>query len=649
MHAAMAGLIGPLVLGQAQPAPQLVWGEAVAPLVADLQAWQPGWAEHPFVFLGPAELEAVRARRQQMPEAYAGLARQADDLLPREAPADPNQAAWEAVPLALIARLDGRPECAAAAWARIAAALDHGDWVMPPHKPLQVDLGYATIAENLALAFDWSYPDLSAEQRARGERDLAARLDLYRQIQADQSEWWAKAVHNWRTVICGDMGVVALVLRDADPQWRDALALSIEGVVASLEDNGQDGSYNEGVGYWGYGVGQGGIFAAALKSATAGRVDLFRHPYLAATGDFSLHFATPDGGSFGFEDGSHSDRPNPWLVALLAREYQRSDLQWLARSAGDQSLWTFLFTDPALPAQPTGAATGRFFPNIQTAVTRTAWADDATFLGLHAGSTTVNHAHLDVGTFILSARGRRLVSDPGVWSYDHSVLFFNNAGPRWDYEANSSVGHNVVLVEGQGQHYASECRGEITVAQFSPTLDRFVCDAGAAYGGLLKSWVRYVVFAKPDAVLIVDHVVPAQPAHLSWLLHPEGTIKPDDTRFTITNEDAALDGIIADFELRRPAEGYKVGVTERETFYHDRSDRPVRRMNRYLSFESLHQVAEWVVPVLLVARSAEAPPTTAAVSLEREADVLTVSATGIPGGDLRATLDLAAHTVEAQR
>ena len=38
-------------------------------------------------------------------------------------------------------------------------------------------------------------------------------------------------------------------------------------------------------------------------------------------------------------------------------------------------------------------------------------------------------------------------------------------------------------------------------------------------------------------------------------------------------------------------DGYRIGVAERTTFYHDRVDTPVRRVNRAVSFETLHRRA----------------------------------------------------------
>ena len=61
---------------------------------------------------------------------------------------------------------------------------------------------------------------------------------------------------------------------------------------------------------------------------------------------------------------------------------------------------------------------------------RTSWSDpNAIFLGFKAGSASVNHGHMDIGSFVLEADGLRWASDFGMQDYepllDQMVLLYD--------------------------------------------------------------------------------------------------------------------------------------------------------------------------------------------------------------------------------
>jgi len=386
------------------------------------------------------------------------------------------------------------------------------------------------------------------------------------------------------------------------------MRLSLTGVDVVLNAEGADGSHSEGVGYWGYGIGKAASFARCLKVFSGGAVDLFEHPYLKVTGDYAVHLSTPEGACFGYEDCS-PQVPNAALCALLASEYRQPAYQWVASLAGTgSSVELFLFTDPTLSAEPPSQyPTARYFPAIETVTMRSGWDAQATFLGIHAGKTTVNHAHLDIGTFWLVGGGFRLVGDAGIWPYDHGEFFFNSRGPRWDYEANATIGHNTVLVNGEGQTYAPGCEGNIVECRFGEAVDVVRVDVRAAYGNRLKRFDRTAIFLKPRLIVLVDELEAAEPAQFAWLLHPEGTLNVDDTRWIALNGTARLTVDLLGHERFGRGDGYRVGVAERVTFYHDRVDTPVRRVNRFVSFETLHPRTTWNVTAVLHVGKGEAP------------------------------------------
>lgn len=570
----------------------------------------------PRLFVRAEKLEALRAKREVLSEMWNRLRHTAEDSLSRDLPThnDPaialSSGLARARTMAFVGWVDDRTDLKRGVWRYVEPALGSEPlsvgWVMSAHVPLKVDLGYSSIASSLGRILDWAGDALSDAQRRRLQEELVERVRLYWEIGSTETERWAKATHNWRSVICGEMGVAAMSVAEKLPHLADVLALSVTGVDVVLNAEGTDGSHSEGVGYWGYGIGQAAWFAKCLKEFSEGTVDLFEHPYLKVTGDYALHISTPDGTCFGYEDCAPQS-PNPWLCALLASEYRQPAYQWLARRVSP-SVEAFLFTDPTIPAEPPAhTPQAKYFPAIETATSRSGWEENATFFGIHAGKTTVNHAHLDIGTFWLVGQGSRLVGDGGIWPYDHSEFFFNSRGPRWDYEANATLGHNTLLVNGKGQTYAVGCEGKIVEHRFGETFDLFRVDAGAAYGDSLKRFERLAVLLKPDVLLLMDEVEAKEPSQFAWLVHPEGSLNVDDTRWIALNGNARLTIDILGHETLGRGDGYRVGVAERTTFYHDRVDTPVRRVNRVVSFETLHPRTQWNVVAVFQINNANLP------------------------------------------
>ena len=118
-------------------------------------------------------------------------------------------------------------------------------------------------------------------------------------------------------------------------------------------------------------------------------------------------------------------------------------------------------------------------------------------------------------------------------------------GSKFHYQwAHSTVAHNTVLVNGEGQiKHTAAPHGRIADFQFTPTLDYVEGDATAAYGGRLARCLRHVAFVKPDLIVIFDDLVAAEPAAFQFMLH---ALQP----FTVDDQNALLS-----------AEQPKAGVT----------------------------------------------------------------------------------------
>ncbi len=585
-----------------------------------------GWlAPGPRLFappgVGRAWVADVRAVLTAHPSLRADLEAQAAPRAIRPTPSgwtDPRQ--WTGcLPAAgLLALVDEDPGRLSAVCDRIPAALAMEDWVPPHHahsRPL--DLSAAAAVGDLALYLDFARALLPAEERrtlcdairARGVEPLVAMCRA-------RSAPWTTAHHNWPTVVAGAVGLGALAAWEALPDPAEALVHIVERVATPLSTYPQDGSYPEGPGYWHYGLGECLPFCFALWLASGGEADLFTVPFLRNTGTYALHVRTPDGGCFEVEDGTRRWAAG-WMLAVLGRAVGDGAATAAAGAslgtpAGGPALRQALFCTTAPAPQAAPATTMAFFPGTQNAMLRSDWGQDAFFAGLHAGSNGVNHAHLDLGTFTVVAGGERVLGDSGSWSYTLDYFQRSEGGRRWDYEPNTTAGHNAVLVDGAGQVPGDGARCPFHQVELRPEdgLGLFALDLTGAYGGRLRRYVRHFAYMAEGALVVVDEIEAVEPARLAWCGHPlaEPEAVEGGWRWRVGD-------VVAGLRLLglRDEEGFVLSEARRRTRYVDRVGHAREYATHAVRAATLHRVQEWTVVAVLTAGHGGVPAVEAAV------------------------------------
>jgi hypothetical protein len=132
------------------------------------------------------------------------------------------------------------------------------------------------------------------------------------------------------------------------------------------------------------------------------------------------------------------------------------------------------FDDIVEPDSKTYVAGGK----MPLALMRTSWTDpDAIYLGFKGGSPSVNHGHMDVGSFIIEADGVRWAIDLGAQGY-HSLesLGMNIWGrtqdaERWTVYRLNNYSHSTLTVNGELQRVDGYAK-----------IDRHSDDSGFSYG-----------------------------------------------------------------------------------------------------------------------------------------------------------------------
>lgn len=337
------------------------------------------------------------------------------------------------------------------------------------------DLDAGWILHGFSLAYAWAGDALEpAEREALRAKLILQGERLYEFAVETEGGWWSSSYwqnHNW---ICyAGLATAGYVLAPEHPaarEWTERAKGNFETVLAMLPE---DGSNNEGVVYWRYGVPWLVSYLDVLQHAEG--INWFEtSDYLRETFWYRLYQSAPDFERI-VDHGDCHDRRSGHPVAMyykLAAEYRIPQAQWLADKVATEFFWReayesgvkpgvraeayqeLLWFDPTAPVEgPEKLPLNRYFADLGLVVGRTSWAEDATLVSFKAspggghkaweehhrikaenGWVTLNagHHHPDAGSFVLIGENSYLALDEGYSS------------------RKMTRHHNTVLVDGNG-------------------------------------------------------------------------------------------------------------------------------------------------------------------------------------------------------
>jgi hypothetical protein len=380
-------------------------------------------------------------------------------------------------------------------------------------------LDVAEMSFALAVGYDWLFSALSTEERAAIKNALVHHAlvfadDAYAEPKPrDKRVWFATAHHNWNQVCNAGLLAAALAIADEEPATARRV---IAGVRASLPLAMQaylpDGAYPEGPGYWSYGTSFNVIAIALFESALGTDFGLAAQPGFDRTAQYRLHIQGPAGLAFNHADGVAEIGLAPeytWLAtryplpdaiahsrALLAAALDSSRTRGLGRLFALHAAWF-----PRGDSARTGEAPLdiRFRGPAELALFRSDRRDaNALFVGLKGGSNAVNHAHLDLGSFVLDADGLRWATDLGPDDYNLPGYF---RVKRWSYYRLINHSHNTLTPANRLQ----DPKAVAPIVAFESAPDRAfaIVDLSPAYPGS-GSLRRGIALLDRSRVLVQD-------------------------------------------------------------------------------------------------------------------------------------------------
>ena len=398
----------------------------------------------------------------------------------------------------------------------------------------------------MAAVYDWLYPALDKAGRDRLRGALLEKV-ITRVRGHYEQHWWATAYRcNWCGVNNSGLGLTALALLKEHPEFIDVVSESYNRINKMLSELGVDGAWQEGGGYWNYGVHTSAFFADALKRLTDSKYNLFSNERLSNNPvTFPLYISLPGGGSLNFEDSRGGTIGSAHLFSKLAAETGSREAVWYRQekfSRGNNIfdlIWPLPDIEPALPENPS-----IHFRTWDWWVMRSDFTDPSKVLvaGKAGRNNDPHHGHLDVGHFVVHWEGEYYINDIGMPRYDQ--IYFNDE--RWDhYPHATSAGHNVVIVNGEQQlpgkrknsDWNHDIGGRVVEFRTAGNSDYVLMDASDAYKGVeLKGWRRHVILEKPEITLVLDEIISKPGAEIELRFHSGVRSEIKDKLVMLTGE-----------------------------------------------------------------------------------------------------------------
>jgi len=410
------------------------------------------------------------------------------------------------------------------------------------------DLMSSSVMFGLAMGYDCLYGLMTTSERARVEARLLFLAESMYQSAQGGYYWCHKYWYNHFQHQIAAMGIAGLSLLGQCPEANPVVVYATEQLGLSLELLPEDGSPQEGIGYFTSGMLPVVEFATALRNVTGVNL-LKRSQGLRAYPRFLLHCTSP-GLRSGFNFGDIGWRIPVGLMRVLASEYHDPLAQWLGCHGYTRAHDMLLPVDGSIvPSPPDDVAHFAHFRDLDIVAFRTGWSSDDIAFYLKCGSfggrtlaryapyashiaNQCGHGHCDQTSFTLHAYGERLVTDIG-------------------YNAIMSAEHSVIVVDGQGQLHLPrpnfdktfDHAGHIDHAFMVPGLGFAQADATKCYPnklGMVEVSRRVAFMA--DRYFIVDDVVNSTAPHeYRWLLHSNATVATSSAGARLAQPSAFLD------------------------------------------------------------------------------------------------------------
>ncbi|MGV8094621.1 MAG: heparinase II/III family protein [Mangrovibacterium sp.] len=396
-----------------------------------------------------------------------------------------------------------------------------------------LDVAEMTMA--VSIGYDWLFEKLPPKSR-----EIIKNAILNKGINPSfdsKYNWFIKANNNWNQVCNACMTYGALAISEDYPDLaKEVIDRSLNSIRLSMDKYKPDGAYPEGYGYWDYGTSFNVMFLSAIEKVFNSDFDLVSSPGFLQTAGFYENMTGVTGDCFNWSDCGLRKTLTPAMFWFAQQNNDPSQL-WIEKTYLRKDDYSGFTKERLLPAV---MIWGKDLPldeisepktkvwmgqgDSPVCLMRTSWTDpEAIYLGFKVGSPSVNHAHMDVGSFIMEAEGIRWASDFGMQNYESleskGIAIFGRTqdAQRWSIFRMTNRTHNTLTINDQLQRV----KGYAKIDQFSDKLDFMyaISDISAVYENQMASVKRGVAIVDQRFVVVHDELAASdKPTTVRWTM-----------------------------------------------------------------------------------------------------------------------------------
>lgn len=513
-------------------------------------------------------------------------------------------------------RMTGDKKFAARGEQELVNISGYTDW-NPSH---YLDVAEMTMA--VAIGYDWLYDRLSP-----ASRETIKKAILEKGLKTSQEKRynsWLNAEHNWNQVCNAGITFGALATYEDHKELSvELINRAIESIKKPMKEYAPDGAYPEGIGYWSYGTSFNVMFLTAVQKVYNSDFGLVKDsPGFLGTGMYSQVMITPSFHTFNYADNGnragfnstvfwfYSQTKDPALLYLQKKLFERDARK---RFLGDRLLPAVMIwgagsdaslANPEVPRKLSWMGEG---PTPVMAA-RSSWSDTtALYLGFKAGSPSVNHAHMDVGSFIFEADGIRWAVDFGAEDYNRletrGVTLWDRkeTSQRWDVFRYQTKSHNTLAFNDKPQKVAGYAK--IDAYAETANLIYAMSDLSELYKSQIPGVKRAVSMVDKRYAVIQDQLTcSSQFTKVRWNMLTEAERVTETGNNTLLLEKNGKK-LYVKVESPVPVRFYNEDTTPTNTYDSPNSG------NRFIGFEAdLERSATQVIRVYLMPREMVANP-----------------------------------------
>lgn len=445
-------------------------------------------------------------------------------------------------------RMTGQEEFLNRAEREMLAVAEFSDW-NPSHF-----LDVAEMTMGMAIGYDWLFNGLKEESK-EVIKEVILTKGIEPSFDSDYN-WFLKATHNWNQVCNAGMVYGGLAIMEDYPEIANkVIDRAMETIHLPMEDYEPDGAYPEGYGYWNYGTSFNVLLTSALDKSIPGLFDYTNHPGYLKTGTFLKFMVGPGGASYNWGDAGGGGSLSPAMF-WFAEKNEDPSLLWVEKQYLEGSDYSRFTRNRILPAimiwgkdikmeDITEPEAKQYVGQgkMPLMISRTSWTNpNAIYLGFKGGSPSVNHGHMDIGSFIMEADGVRWAIEMGSQNYESleslGMSIFGTAqdAERWTILRLNNYIHNTLTVNGELQRvkgYASmERHGNDPDFMFAVT------DMSSVYEGQLAQALRGAAIVDENHVVIRDELkAGSENANVRWQMLTGAEVEITGKNTAVLNKD----------------------------------------------------------------------------------------------------------------